>query len=275
MNASSYHVGSSGKPERPRSKHTVKVMVVDDHEIFRQGLLALVNGIDGFRVVAEASSMADALAQLETVPVDLILLDLSLPDSEGIEPVHLLKQTNPSLAIVIISASMDDDTLLDAVSADVSGYLTKDTPASDIVKALQGFQRKEFAMLPAVMTRVITLLLQHYNMLEAELNTYLQVGIKAFGEADSLVALPSGTSSLTHPLATLSASGSSSQLLTPREEKVLQLMRLGHSNKQIAAQLFISHFTVGKHVQNIFRKLGVSNRTQAVSYTSFEGGSDQ
>lgn len=274
MNASSYHSGTPDKPEKPRSRHIVKVMVVDDHEIFRQGLLGLVNGIDGFRVIAEASSMADALARLERVPVDLVLLDLSLPDGEGIEPVHLLKQTNPALAIVIISASIDDDTLLDAVSADVSGYLTKDTSASDIVKALQGFQRNEFAMLPAVMTRVITLLLQHYNMLEAELNTYLQIGIKAFGEVDSIVALSSGTSSLTHPLASPNSNGSSSQLLTPREERVLQLIRLGYSNKQIAAELFISHFTVGKHVQNILRKLGVSNRTQAVSYTSFEGGNE-
>jgi DNA-binding NarL/FixJ family response regulator len=272
MNASSFHSGNPGKPERPRSKHTVKVMVVDDHEIFRQGLLGLINSIDGFRVVAEASSMADTLDQLETTPVDLVLLDLSLPDSEGIEPVHLLKQTNTSSAIVIISASMDDDTLLDAVSAGVSGYLTKDTPATDIIKALQGFQRNEFVMLPAVMTRVIILLLQHYTMLEAELNTYLRAGIKAFGEADSIVALPPGTSSFTHSLVALSGSSLSSQLLTPREEKVLQLMRLGHSNKQIAAQLFISRFTVGKHVQNILRKLGVSNRTQAVSHTSFEGG---
>lgn len=119
-------------------------------------------------------------------------------------------------------------------------------------------------MVPSVMAKVIQMLLQQCKALELELNSYMQTGSKTFEENDMTgagnISIPSA-----HPSNILQ------QVLTPQEEKVFQLMRKGDSNKQIAAQLTISHFTVGKHVQNILRKLGVTNRTQAVSYTSFEG----
>lgn len=249
----------------------LKVMIVDDHEVFRKGLLKLVNRIDSFRVVAEASGIHEALTIIEKKPVDLILLDLSLSDSSGIESVHRLKNVHAakdhahtSPDVIIISASMDDDILLDALSVGVSGYITKDTPAVNMIKALQGYQRGELAMVSGVMANVIHLLLQQCKALELELNSYMQAGSKTY-EENGVTATGNISIASAHP------SPNPQQILTPQEEKVFQLMRKGYSNKQIAADLFISHFTVGKHVQNILRKLGVTNRTQAVSYTSFEG----
>jgi len=272
---------STGVPKGPH-KGTLNVLIVDDHEVFRQGLMNLVKGIKGFHVIANVGNMHDALALLASMHVDLVLLDLSLPDSDGVESVHLLKKVASSLAIIIISASMDDDTLLDVVSAGASGYLTKDTYAADIIRALQGFQRGELAMIPAVTTNVVHLLLHQCQSLETELHTYLQADIKAFeaGKPETIPLAHPATPPLFSPEFPPSSlpgerkghlnTGTPTDL-TPQEEKVLQLMHRGYSNKQIATQLFISHFTVGKHVQNILRKLGASNRTQAVSYTSFEG----
>jgi DNA-binding NarL/FixJ family response regulator len=243
----------------------LKVMIVDDHEVFRLGIRELLNSIDGFLVVAEANCCTDALAKIAAQPVDLVLLDLYLPDSDGIDAVHKLRKIIPQLHIIIISGMIDDDLLLRAVLAGVSGYLTKDTPALDIIRALQAYRRDELAMLPAVAAHAINLMIQRNNMLEADLALSQQNEMTP-SDAHQVPDLPMTSSTQTSDL--------SHQVLTPQEEKVYQLMRRGLSNKQIAARLIISRFTVGKHVQSILRKLGVANRTQAVSYNLFEGGAE-
>lgn len=243
----------------------LRVMIVDAHEIFRYGLRDLLNHIDGFRVVAEAESCTDALAQIEITPIDLVLLDLHLPDFDGIETILHLQEFVPPPQVIVLSATIDNHVLLEAMLAGASGYLTKDTPAKDIVKTLQGFQRGELAMLPTVAADVVRLLVQQCRHIEAELFNYIKNHTNKFDI--SRTAMPSNGG----PDST-GSSNSFLEVLTPQEEKVFQLMRKGLSNKQIAANLSISPFTVGKHVQNILRKLGVVNRTQAASYTSFEGG---
>jgi two-component system response regulator DegU len=252
------------KPVKSYMDTVLRVMIVDDHEVFRLGIRDLLNTVEGFCVAAHAGSCKDALAQIEAHPVDLVLLDLYLPDAEGIDAVHQLRKIIPQLPVIILSATMDDDLLLHAVLAGVSGYLTKDTIAIDIVKALQAYRRGELAMLPAVVAHAVNLLAHQCNQLEVEL-TLSQQHKKELLDEHNADGRASSTQSLNPSL----------QILTPQEEKIYHLMRRGLSNKQIATQLFISHFTVGKHVQNILRKLGVTNRTQAVSYTSFEGGGER
>jgi DNA-binding NarL/FixJ family response regulator len=257
-------VSPTSKSAKLQADYFLKVLIVDDHEVFRNGLRDLLNDIDGFQVVAEASNCKDALAQIEAKSVDLVLFDLYLPDVEGIDTIRQVRKVIPQLRVILLSAIMDDELLLESVLAGVSGYLTKDTPAVDIVKALKGFQQGELAMLPAVSTRVVELLLQKYCALETALNKYQQNEIKVLDRVASEVPTSNILPPTSPPHVPL-------PILTPQEEKVYQLIRRGNSNKQIASQLFISRFTVGKHVQNILRKLGVANRTQAVSYNSFEG----
>lgn len=250
----------------------LRVMIVDDHEIFRHGLRDLINGIRGFMVVAEATSTMQALSLVRSMPIDLVFMDLSLRDEDGLNATLQLKQSVSSPSVIILSATMTNDTLMDAILAGADGYLTKDIPAADIVNLLQGFQQGAFAMLPTTAANVIHMLVKKCNdltwrcdNLEAELilnNLHESKSV----EISAPTILQTGQSSAT------GFSLPAPQSLTQQEEKVFQLMRLGHSNKHIAAQLSISHFTVGKHVQNILRKLRVKNRTQAVSYTSFEGG---
>ena len=121
-------------------------MLVDDHEVFRYGLRKLLADSEMFRIVAEAGTCEGASKQMQLVQVDLILLDLHLPDINGMEVIHQLKRSTPAPDIIIISASIDDDTLLDALIAGISGYLTKDIPADEILNSLYAYQRGELAL---------------------------------------------------------------------------------------------------------------------------------
>lgn len=253
---------SSKTPAIASTRHQ-RIMIVDDHEIFRHGLRDLINSIEGFQVVAEAGSCQDALTWVGQMQIDLVMLDMYLPDGDGIQLTCQLKRQAPDPpCVIILSAMMYDDALVDAILAGADGYLTKDMPAGDILKSLKGFQHGQLALPRSVTTNLVHLLVKKFAEKEAELSSYLQNGISS-----------TDTSSLQteHTNNGASSSNTSFPKLTQQEAKVFELLRLGQSNKQIAGQLSISPYTVGKHVQNILRKLGVTNRTQAASYTSFEG----
>jgi two-component system nitrate/nitrite response regulator NarL len=242
-------------------------MIVDDHELYRFGLRELLADSKSFRVIAEASNYRDALVRLQSVSVDLVLLDFHLPDVNGMEALHQLKKNPAAPDIIIISATIDDDILLDALLAGISGYLTKDTPAIEMLNALNAYQQGELALSSGLASRAIRLLLQHSNRSEDELAFLRRNEMKVFvGSKSENVSSPGPPP--------IQVTKNILPVLTPQEDKVYQLMSKGLSNKQIAAELCISRFTVGKHVQNILRKLGVTNRTQAASYNLFEGDPD-
>jgi len=249
----------------PSTGYPQRVMIVDDHELFRHGLRDLINSIEGFQVIAEAQFCKEALALAKQKRIDLVMLDMYLPDGDGIQVTRQLRQQlTPPPNVIILSAFMRDETLVDAILAGASGYLTKDMPAGDIAKSLKGVKRGELALPGVVAANLVRLLVQKYAQAEPKVVTTQQV-----------TPISDGTSSQTDEMnLPVLSSNTAIQMLTPQEAKVFQLLRNGLSNKQIAHRLDISPYTVGKHVQNILRKLGVANRTQAVSYTSFEGDAD-
>jgi DNA-binding NarL/FixJ family response regulator len=242
-----------------------RVMIVDDHELFRRGLRDMLDTADGFHVVAEASCCEEALAQMACAPVDLVIMDLYLPDVDGVAATRELLADGASSKIVILSGFMDEDALLNAMLAGASGYLTKDMPAGEMIRALRGVQRGEFALAPSVTGNLICLLLQRCQELEMAMTLCQQPDaackplLEGKTEGDEQVV---ATNSVERTL----------QILTPQEFRICKCIQQGLSNKQIAAQLLISPYTVGKHVQHILRKLGLANRTQIAAYTSFEVG---
>lgn len=260
---------SLDKDETIPLNQPLRVMIVDDHEVFRNGLRDLINSIEGFRVVAQAGSCQEAFEQVGKQPIDLVVLDLFLPDGDGIEATRQLLRHIPQPKVIILSAIMYDEALIGAMLAGAHGYLTKDLSASDILKVLQGILRGEPAMLPTVAANLIHLLVEKYHHMEAVLATYAQNGSMVIAEGPT-----SSNGFRQHAPSAAQPAATPLQLLTPQESKVFQLMRQGQSNKQIAARLSISPYTVGKHIQNILRKLGVANRTQAASYTPFEGDNE-
>jgi DNA-binding NarL/FixJ family response regulator len=246
--------------------HHQRVLIVDDHEIFRHGLRDLISSIKGFEVVAEGGSCQDALTLVGQMQIDLVILDMYLPDGDGIQVIRQLKQqANNPPSVIILSAMMYNDTLVAAILAGAEGFLTKDMPAGDILKSLKGYQQGQLALPRAMIANLVHLLVQKFSEKEAELSSNVQNGIT-----------PTDTTPLQRENISNSAllSNTYFPMLTQQEARVFELLRNGQSNKQIADQLSISPYTVGKHVQKILRKLGVTNRTQAALYTSFEGGID-
>src|SRR6266571_1748186 len=253
--------------EGPSATEPLSVMVVDDHEIFRRGICDLLSSTGDFKVVAEASCCKDALALITTTPIDLVLVAISLPDADGIETLCRLKGVTPTLDIVILANRIDKNILLEAMLAGASGYLTKGASGGELVGALRGLRYGELAMFYSVATKAVRLLVQKCNDLLGQRNGFgvefpasLQNGAKT---AD----LPQPGAPILNGLPQNRSFPPPRNELTPQEYRVFQLMRRGLSNKQIAAHLTISPYTVGKHVQRILRKLGVMNRTQAVLRT--------
>jgi two-component system, NarL family, response regulator DevR len=261
---STIHVSTHSTGQKS-ARRPLRMMIVDDHEIVRHGLRDVISSITGFTIAAEASTCQEALEKVGQTDLDLIFVDLTLPDGDGIELIHTLRRSDAPPDIIVLTATVNDDILLEAMLAGASGYLTKDVPAAEIARLLQGFQRGEMVLTSAIASRLITMLVQKCQLLELSQGATTDetnVSPAAVREPQNAPAASPLQESQSSPLSQL----------TPQEERIFHFVRMGLSNKQIASRLSISRFTVGKHIQNILKKLGVTNRTQAVSHTSNEGG---
>lgn len=241
--------------------HALQVMVVDAQDVFRRKIRDILHGIGGFQVVAETTSCRMALETVERMRIDLVIAELIPEDGDWAAFTTQLKQLPGAPRVILFSPLMHDTVLLQAVLAGADGYLLKDTPTRDIIRALKNLERGGPAMQPEVTATIIHLLIERCKTTEP------------------LSAVASDQTSSLNPLVTSQESGNGvssmdspdlPSRLSPQEGKVFALLRQGQRNKQIAAHLAISPYTVGKHVQSILRKLGVVNRTQAAAYTSFE-----
>jgi len=245
---------------------SLRVMITSVHEIFRHGLRNILIDVDGFEVVAEASNCSEMLKQAARMHIDVVLMGSSLPDASAIDAIQLLINLAPPPQVVLFSPTMDEDELLDALLAGASGYLTKDLPAKDVINTLQSLQGGELALLPSTATTVIRRLVKKCNDVETTSKTRLP------NARPAAASLPTISSKSASKISSINFSDFALNKLTRQEYKVFQLMHQGLSNKQIATKLSISPYTVGKQVQQILRKLGALNRTQAVLYASSEGG---
>lgn len=252
-------------------KQARQVMVVDSQEVFRRKIRDILHGIGGFKVVAETASGRIALETAKRMQIDLVIAEFTLKERNSAELTTSLKQLPTPPRVILFSTTGQDAALVQAILAGVDGYLVKDTPTRDIIRAFRNFERGGPAMQPAVTANVINLLVERCKRIENQHVAHIDDPKRRNLLVYSLETLQ-GTSQTTDNGA-LSLHGSIPQSkLSPQEEKVFSLLRHGQSNKQIAAKLAISPYTVGKHVQNILRKLGVANRTQAAAYTPFAEG---
>lgn len=243
--------------------HPLQVMLVDEQDTFRQKLRNILHGIGGFQVIAEAPSHQIALETAAHTRMDLVIADFALKDGGGVELTARLKQLPTPPRVVVFSTTMHNADLLQIILAGADGYLMKDTALRDLIRAFRNFERGGLAMQPGVAANVIALLVERCNAIESKQTDSRE---KELARVDTIRALQ-GVGDEVPLLGELS----SAPRLSPQEERVFALLRSGQSNKQIAARLAISPYTVGKHVQSILRKLGAVNRTQAAAYTLFEG----
>ncbi len=211
------------QPVRP-----LRLLVVDDHEVVRQGLVSLLGRRAGFEVVAQAGSVAESITQAARYEPDLVVMDVRLPDGSGIEACREIRAARPETRVIMLTSYPDEEAVLSAIIAGASGYLLKQIRGRDLVAALESVGRGESLLDPAVTEKVL----------------------------ERVRRLVSG--------------GASDELadLTAQERKILLLVAEGKTNKEIAAEVFLSDKTVKNYVSSILSKLNLQRRTQAAAFVA-------
>jgi two-component system, NarL family, nitrate/nitrite response regulator NarL len=225
-------------------------MVVDDHNLFRRGLVALLAQDGRFAVRCQAADMGEALRVVANQPLDLVLLDNNLPGVRGVDGIASLKEACPGIRILMLTVSEDEDDLAAAMQAGADGYLLKTVESEQLCDAIVRVMAGEPIISPEMMTKFVS----------------------AF-RAKPAVAEPSasraGRPALDQGLAPQADAALES--LSGREREILRFLAQGESNKAIARTLDIAEATVKVHVQNLLRKLQLTSRVQAAVYAAARG----
>src|SRR4028118_569764 len=203
---------------------TLRILVAEDHPLFRKGMISLLESVPEFEVVGEAVTGEEAVARAGNLQPDLILMDLQMPGGNGLEATPQILQESPNSAGLVVALFEDDDSVFMALRAGARGYILKDADEEEMVRAIQAVGRGEAIFSPAVAERVL-----------------------AYFAAPRPGAPPQVFPTL-----------------TDREREILHLIAQGHPNPAIARQLSLSTKTVGNYVSNIFTKLQVADRAQAI-----------
>ena len=207
---------------------TLRLVIVDDHEIVRQGLVALLDRRAGFQVVAEAGTVAEAVEQARRFEPDIVVMDVRLPDGSGIEACREIRAELSGTRVVMLTSYPDEEAVLSAIVAGAAGYLLKQIRARDLVTALEAVGRGESLLDPAVTEKVLERIRR----------------IALGGQTDELA------------------------VLTSQERKILMLVAEGKTNKEIASDVFLSDKTVKNYVSSILSKLNLERRAQAAAFVA-------
>ncbi len=203
-----------------------KVLIVDDHALFRQGVRSTVGAEEDFEVVGEAEDGMEALAKARELKPDLILMDINIPHCSGLEAVSAIKRELPGVRIIMLTVHDEDENLFEALKRGAGGFLSKNVRAKVLLDSLRGVMRGETAISGPMTEKILK---EFVRLKEIEV-------------------------------------GKVASQLTPREKEVLQKISEGLNNKEIGLCLCISENTVKAHVTNILRKLHLRTRAQAAAY---------
>ena len=207
-------------------KGAIRILLVDDHEVVRVGLRALLSSHPGLSVVDDAASGRDAVEKALCYKPDVVIMDLRLPEKDGVEAIRTIRAKCPQIRILVLTAFSDDQLLFDAVAAGANGYILKEINGEKLVEALRALARGESLLDSRVTERIL----------------------RRFKEG---------------PLRPETTAFSS---LSFQERRILTLIVDGKSNREIGVQLHLSEKTVRNYVSQILSKLGLQSRTQAAAY---------
>ena len=213
--------------EQPEQR-PLRLLVVDDHEVVRKGLVSLLERRERFQVVAEAATVEEAIDGARRHQPDIVVMDVRLPDGSGIEACREIRSELPGTRVIMLTSYPDEEAVLSAIIAGASGYLLKQIRSRDLIAALEAVGRGESLLDPAVTEKVL----------------------------ERVRRIASGT--YTDELAQLTA----------QEQKILQLVAEGKTNKEIAQDVFLSDKTVKNYVSSILSKLNLQRRAQAAAFVA-------
>lgn len=217
----------------------IRVLVVDDHDLFRRGLTEVLEEEQGVDVVGQARNGREAIDQVGRISPDVVIMDLNMPEKNGIETTAYLTQAWPGLKVLVLTVSEEADDLYRALSVGARGYVLKISKPQEIIDALRQVHQGWVVVSPAMAPRF--------------LSDLGQPAVAAPGERGDRVS-PNGET-----------------VLTFREQEILRLVARGHSNAQIAGELLVSENTVKTHIKNILGKLHMKNRSEASTYAARMG----
>ena len=208
------------------NKNSLKILLVDDHEVVRQGLRALLEKQEGFKVVGEAGSVEESIKEAEEKQPDVVVMDVRLPDGSGVEACREIRAANSNIRVLMLTSYADDEAVFNSIMAGASGYLLKQIRSKELVNAIERVGRGESLLDPAVTQQVLS-------------------------KVRSMAA---------------TGGGARAPALSAQEETILSLISEGKTNREIAQELFLSAKTVKNYVSNIFSKLNISRRAEAAAY---------
>lgn len=206
---------------------TIRVLLVDDQSLFREGLRTLLSVWDDIEVVGEAGNGREAITQTAVLQPDVVLMDLRMPELDGVAATRHLQAEHPASRVIILTTFDDDEHIFDGLRAGAVGYLLKDVSSDKLVEAIRATARGNSFLQPSVAAKVL-----------AEFSRLTPGAPQP--EPDPLI-----------------------EPLSEREKEILRHVATGATNKEIASRLYIAEGTVKNHVTNILGKLGVRDRTQA------------
>ncbi len=212
----------------------VRVLVVDDQQLIRDGIASLLSIQDGVEVVGTAADGQSAIEQAEALSPDVILMDVRMPVMDGVTATAHIRDRLPACQVLMLTTFDDEDYIIKALQAGARGYLLKDIPITDLAQAVRLTHAGIYQLDPAVAGKLVA----------------------ALTHASDFAPSSRKAEALPYP----------ASALTEREREVLRLIAAGSTNREIAAQLFISEGTVKNHISNILTRLGLRDRTQAALY---------
>jgi two-component system, NarL family, response regulator NreC len=226
-------MGLTENPARPgQTKDSIKVFLVDDHQVLLEGMAKLIQNHPAMDIVGTARDGREALKKIQVLRPDVVLMDISMPNLNGVEATRLISEVSPKTKVVILSMHENEEFLRRALKAGASGYLLKDSTANELFLAIEEAHQGNSYISPSLSRKLI--------------NEYLATTER-------------------NPAETLD------RPLTGREREVLQLLSEGHSNQAIASSLHLSPTTVATHRKNIMKKLHLHRITELVRYAIRNG----
>jgi DNA-binding NarL/FixJ family response regulator len=202
----------------------IRVLIADDHPFYREGVRTMLSVVPEIEIVGEAASGDEAIVQAATLQPDVILMDLKMPGINGVEATRRIRETSPQIGVLVLTMFEANESVFAAMRAGARGYLLKDVNQDEVARAIKAVSRGEAIFSPAIASRLI-----HY-----------------------FAALKPAAANLAFPE------------LSDREQEILQLIAQGYNNVTIAERLLLRTKTVQNHVSNIFSKLQVVDRAQAI-----------